>query len=349
MMQFSAVQIAQMIGGKIEGDENASVHNFAKIEEAKQGDLCFLANPKYTDYIYTTQASIAIVNEDLQLKQAVTPTLIRVKEAYASFAVLLQYYQNMLQQSKQKTGIEQPSFIAESAKIGTNVYIGAFAHIGNNVVIGDNTKIYPNTVIGDDSKIGNDTTIFAGVKIYHECVVGNKCVIHAGVVIGADGFGFAKSAGVYNKIPQIGNVVIEDEVEIGANTCLDRATMGSTIVRKGVKLDNLIQVAHNVEVGANTVVAGLSALGGSTKIGSEVMIGAQAGLAGHITIANHAMINAQSGVSKSITQEGSAVTGSPASDFKAMMRSQAVIKNLPTLQARVNELERKVERLKNSE
>jgi UDP-3-O-[3-hydroxymyristoyl] glucosamine N-acyltransferase len=347
MMQFSAVQIAQMIGGKIEGDENASVHNFAKIEEAKQGDLCFLANPKYTEYIYTTQASIAIVNEDLQLKQAVTPTLIRVKEAYASFAVLLQYYQNMLQHSKQKIGIEQPSFIAESAKIGTNVYIGAFAHIGNNVVIGDNTKIYPNTVIGDDSKIGNDTTIYAGVKIYHECIVGNKCVIHAGAVIGADGFGFAKSAGVYNKIPQIGNVVIADEVEIGANTCIDRATMGSTIIHSGVKLDNLIQVAHNVEVGANTVVAGLSALGGSTKIGSEVMIGAQAGLAGHITIANHAMINAQSGVSKSIVQEGSAVTGSPASEFKGMMRSQVVIKNLPILQARVNELEREVERLKN--
>ena len=346
MMQFTATQIAQFIQGKVEGDANAIVTNFAKIEEAKQGDLCFLANPKYTDYIYTTQASVAIVNESLELKQAVTPTLIRVQEAYASFAVLLQYYESMMKQSKQKTGIDQPSYIAASANIGQHVYIGAFVYIGENVEIGDNAKIYPNTVIGDGSKIGNDTILYAGIKVYHDCVIGNRCVLHAGVVVGADGFGFAKSNGVYNKIPQIGNVVIEDDVEIGANTCLDRATMGSTFVRKGVKLDNLIQVAHNVEVGANTVVAGLSALGGSTKIGSEVMIGAQAGLAGHITIANNAMINAQSGVSKSIIQEGGAVTGSPAADFKGMMRSQAVIKNLPTLQARVNELERELEKIK---
>jgi UDP-3-O-[3-hydroxymyristoyl] glucosamine N-acyltransferase len=345
-MQFTAQQIAQLINGRVEGNADAAVTNFAKIEEAKPGDLCFLANPKYTDYIYTTQASIAIVNESLQLKQAVVPTLIRVPEAYAAFATLLQFYENMQKQSNQKVGIEQPSYISTTAKIGTNVYIGAFVHIGDHAVIGDNTKIYPNTVIGDKTVIGNNTTIFAGVKIYHDCKIGDRCVLHAGVVVGADGFGFAKSNGVYNKIPQIGNVVIEDDVEIGANTCIDRATMGSTFIRKGVKLDNLIQVAHNVEVGANTVVAGLSALGGSTKIGSEVMIGAQAGLAGHITIANHAMINAQSGVSKSITQEGGTVTGSPAADFKGMMRSQAVIKNLPTLQARVNALERELEKLK---
>jgi UDP-3-O-[3-hydroxymyristoyl] glucosamine N-acyltransferase len=347
MMQFSAIQIAQLINGRVEGDEQSVVTNFAKIEDAKAGDLCFLANPKYTDYIYKTQASIAIVNDSLELKQAVAPTLIRVPEAYASFATLLQYYQSITQKLKEKTGIEQPSYIASSASIGTNVYIAAFVHIGEHVVIGNNTKIYANSVIGDGTKIGNNTTLFAGVKVYHDCVIGDDCVVHAGVVIGADGFGFAKSKGVYQKIPQIGNVIIENNVEIGANTCIDRATMGSTIVRQGVKLDNLIQVAHNVEVGNNTVVAGLSALGGSTKIGSEVMIGAQAGLAGHITIANHAMINAQSGVSKSITQEGGAVTGSPASDFKGMMRSQAVIKNLPTLQARVNELERQIEKLKN--
>jgi UDP-3-O-[3-hydroxymyristoyl] glucosamine N-acyltransferase len=344
-MQFTATQIAQLINGRVEGNTEISVNNFAKIEEAKQGELCFLANPKYTDYIYNTQASIAIVNESLVLKQAVTPTLIRVPEAYAAFATLLQFYESIVKKSTQKVGIEQPSYIASSAKIGTNVYIGAFVHIGDNVVIGDNTKVYPNTVIGDNCIIGNDSTLFAGIKIYHDCVIGDRCVLHAGVVVGADGFGFAKSKGVYNKIPQIGNVIIENDVEIGANTCLDRATMGSTIVRNGVKLDNLIQVAHNVEIGANTVVAGLSALGGSTKIGSEVMIGAQAGLAGHITIANHAMINAQSGVSKSLVQEGAAVTGSPAAEFKGMMRSQAIIKNLPALQARVNQLERWVTQL----
>jgi UDP-3-O-[3-hydroxymyristoyl] glucosamine N-acyltransferase len=344
-MQFTATQIAALLQGSIQGDATASVTGFGKIEEAKPGELCFLANPKYNNYIYTTQASIAIVSNTLELSKAVTPTLIRVAEPYAAFAILLQQYETVVKQMNTKSGIEQPSVIHETATIGDNIYIGAFSHIGKNVSIGNNVQIYPGCIIGDNVSIGDNTILYAGVKIYYNCQVGNSCNIHAGVVIGSDGFGFAKSSGIFNKIPQIGNVVIEDDVEMGANCCVDRATMGSTYIRKGVKLDNMVQVAHNVEIGAHTVISGMTALGGSCKIGSGVMIGGQAGIVGHITIADGSMINAQSGVTKAITQANIAVTGSPALEFKNAMKSQAVYKNLPILQARVNALERQLKEL----
>jgi UDP-3-O-[3-hydroxymyristoyl] glucosamine N-acyltransferase len=344
-MQFTAIQIATILNGTIVGDANATVSGFGKIEEAKHGELCFLANPKYNNYIYTTQASIAIVGNDLEITKDVTPTLIRVAEPYAAFAQLLQQYEAVMKMQNIKSGIEQTSYIHESVVMGSHPYIGAFCHIGKNVVLGNNIQIYPNCVIGDNVKIGNNTVLYAGVKIYHDCIVGNNCNLHAGVVIGSDGFGFAKSSGVFNKIPQIGNVVLEDDIEMGANCCVDRATMGSTIIRKGVKLDNMVQVAHNVEIGANTVISGMTALGGSCKIGAGVMIGGQAGIVGHITIADGALINAQSGVTKAITENNYAVTGSPALEFKNAMKSHAVYKNLPTLQARINTLENLIKEL----
>ena len=342
-MNFSAAQIAQLIKGKVEGDANASVNSFGKIEEAKQGQLAFLANPKYEDHLYTTGASVIIVNEALQLKQSVNATLIRVPDAYLAFASLLTYYQEMMR--SQLNGIQEPSYIAKTASYGQNVFIGAFAYIGENVKIGNNSKIYPNAYIGDNVKIGDNSIIHPGVKIYHDAVIGNHVVIHAGTVIGSDGFGFAPQPdGSFKKVPQIGNVVIEDHVEIGANTTIDRATIGSTIIRSGAKLDNLIQVAHNVEIGNSSVMAAQAGVSGSTKIGKGVMVGGQAGIVGHIQIGDGAKINAQSGVSKSI-EKGKAVTGSPAHDYTAALRSQAISRNLPELEKRVKELEATIKKL----
>lgn len=342
-MTFSAAQIAILIDGKIEGDPDASVDSFGKIEEAGQGQLSFLANPKYEDHLYTTKASIIIINENFVLKQPVSSTLIRVYDAYTAFATLLARYQQIVQQ--QLTGIQQPSYIAKTAVYGQNVFIGAFAYIGENVKIGNNTKIYPSAFIGNNVTIGDNSVIHPGVKIYHDCEIGADVTIHAGTVIGSDGFGFApQSDGSFKKVPQIGNVVIEDQVEIGANATIDRATIGSTLIKSGAKLDNLIQIAHNVEVGNSTVIAAQTGVSGSTKVGNGVMIGGQVGIVGHIQIGDGARINAQSGVSKSI-EPGKAVTGSPAYDYTAALRSQAVNRKLPELEKRVKELEALVKQL----
>jgi UDP-3-O-[3-hydroxymyristoyl] glucosamine N-acyltransferase len=343
-MQFSAEQIATLIQGKIEGDSKALVEGFGKIEEAGPRDLAFLANPKYEDYLYTTQAGVVIVGEQLELKQPVNSTLIRVKDAYSSFATLMQYYQQM--KIKQMVGIEEPVFIHPTAKIGDQVYIGAFSYIGENAIIGNEAKIYAQSYVGANTKIGNRTVLHPGVKVYHDCLVGNDVTIHAGTVLGSDGFGFApQQNGTYNKVPQLGNVIIEDFVEIGANTCIDRATMGSTIIRKGTKLDNLLQIAHNVEVGEHGVIAAQTGISGSTKLGKNVMIGGQVGIVGHISIADGTRINGQSGVSKSITVPNTAINGRPAFEFKASMRAQAVYKNLPDLDKKINELEALVTQL----
>ncbi|HEY0042306.1 MAG TPA: UDP-3-O-(3-hydroxymyristoyl)glucosamine N-acyltransferase [Flavisolibacter sp.] len=343
-MQFTAAQISVLLNGKIEGNADAAVSSFGKIEEAQAGQLTFLANPKYEDFLYTTNASIAIVNEDYELRESVKPTLVRVKDAYSSFAQLLSSYQEMITQ--QLKGIQQPCFISPSAKIADDVYIGAFSYIGENVKIDAGTKIFPNSFIGDNVIIGKNCMIHPGVKIYHDCELGNYVNIHAGTVVGSDGFGFApQTDGSFKKVPQIGNVIIEDHVEIGANTTIDRATMGSTCIKSGAKLDNLIQIAHNVEVGNSTVIAAQAGVSGSTKIGNNVMIGGQAGLVGHIQIADGVRINAQSGVSKSIKDSYITVTGSPASDYTGVLRSQAVFRNLPQLEKRIQELENIIKQL----
>lgn len=343
-MQFSAAQIALIINAKIEGNPDAVVSSFGKIEEAKEGQLAFLANPKYEDYLYSTGASIIIVNESQELKQAISSTLLRVQDPYSAFATLLSTYQEMI--SQQMTGIQQPCYIAASASLGEQIFIGAFAYIGEGVKIGNNVKIYPNVYIGNNVRIGDHTILHPGVRIYHDCIVGSHVNIHAGTVIGSDGFGFAPQPdGSFKKVPQIGNVVIENNVEIGANATIDRATMGSTLIKSGAKLDNLIQVAHNVEVGNNTVIAAQAGVSGSTKIGNNVMIGGQAGIVGHIQIADSVKINAQSGVSKSIKTPHSAVTGSPAFDYTSALRSQAVTRNLPELEKRIIELENMIKQL----
>ncbi len=343
-MQFTAAQIAMMTGGQVEGDAQASVASFGKIEEARPGQLAFLANPKYEEYLYTTQASIVIIHAGLALKQPITATLIRVQDPYSAFASLMAKYQEL--QAQQLSGIEQPSFIADSATIGNNVYIGAFAYISKQASVGDGSKIHPGSFIGERVKIGKNVVVNAGVKIYHDCVIGNDVIIHAGAVVGSDGFGFAPQAdGTYQKVPQMGNVVVEDQVEIGANTTIDRATMGSTIIRKGVKLDNLVQIAHNVEIGQSTVIAAQAGISGSTKVGKYVMIGGQAGLVGHISIADKTRINGKSGITKSIKEPNTAVNGNPAYDHTSFLRSQAVSRNLPELERKVKELEKLVAQL----
>jgi UDP-3-O-[3-hydroxymyristoyl] glucosamine N-acyltransferase len=342
-MQFPATQIALIINGSIEGNPDVSVGSFGKIEEAQEGQLTFLANPKYEDFLYSTKASIVLVNDGFELKQPVSTTLVRVPDAYTAFATLLSKYQEIMQQ--QLIGIQQPSYIAATVSYGQNVFIGAFAYLGENVKLGNNTKIFPNAFIGDNVIIGNDCMIHPGVKIYHDCKIGNHVNIHAGTVIGSDGFGFAPQAdGSFKKVPQIGNVVIEDHVEIGANATIDRATMGSTLIMSGAKLDNLIQIAHNVEVGHSTIIAAQAGVSGSTKIGNGVMIGGQAGIVGHIQLGDGAKVNAQSGVSKSI-EPGKVVTGSPAHDYTSALRSQAVTRKLPELEKRVKELEALIKQL----
>lgn len=339
-MQFSAAQIASIINGAIEGDPGATVGSFGKIEEAREGQLAFLANPKYEDFLYNTSASIIIINEAQVLKEPVNATLIRVPDAYSSFAQLLSTYQNLV--AKQLNGIQQPSHIAATATIGENVYVGAFSYIGEKSRVGENVKIHPQVYVGNDVKIGANTTLHPGVRIYQGCQIGAGVTIHAGTVIGSDGFGFApQSDGTYKKVPQIGNVIIEDNVEIGSNCSIDRATIGSTIIHSGAKLDNLIQIAHNVEIGSYTVIAAQSGVSGSTKIGKNVMIGGQVGIVGHITIADGSKINGQSGVTKSI-KFPLAVTGSPASNYVDALRAQAVSRNLPELEKRIKELEKQI-------
>jgi len=338
-MQFTAQQIAALLQGKLEGDPERKVSNVAKIEEAGPGDLCFLSNPKYEEYLYTSSASAVLVNETLVLLRPVTPTLIRVKDAYASFAMLLEQYDHIISGSG-NVGIEQPSYIAPTAKIGKDVYVGAFSYIGENAVLADGVKVYPGAYVGNNTVVGKGSKIYSGVKVYHGCVLGERVIIHAGSVIGGDGFGFAPlKDGTYRKIAQIGNVIIEDDVEIGANTTVDRATMRSTIIRKGVKLDNLIQVAHNVEIGENTVIAAQTRISGSTKIGKNCIIGGQVGIVGHIHLADGTRINAQSGLSKSVTSENVTLNGSPAFEYKNSLKSQAIFRNLPDLQARLLKLE----------
>lgn len=342
-MQITAEQIAGIITGKIEGDGSVAVREFGKIEEAVAGQLSFLANPKYEDFLYTTKASVVIVNESLVLREPVASTLIRVPDAYSAFAQLLTAYEQLMAQ--QLTGIHEQSSIAASAKISEDVYIGEFVVIGENVSVGKGTKIHPQVYIGNNVEVGENTVINAGVKIYQGCKIGSNVIIHAGTIIGSDGFGFAPQAdGTYKKIPQIGNVVVEDLVEIGSNCTIDRATIGSTIIRKGAKLDNLIQIAHNVEIGSYTVIAAQTGVSGSTKIGQHVQIGGQAGIVGHITIEDGAKINAQSGVSKSI-KKGEAVTGTPAYSYTSALRAQAVSRNLPEMERRIKELEQKIAQL----
>ncbi len=341
-MEFSAQQIAQLLSGIVEGDANITVNNLSKIEEGKEKTLSFLANPIYTNFIYTTDASIVIVNKTLHLEKPVKPTctLIRVDNAYESFAKLLEMY---TQVKGQKVGIEQPSFISESAKIGSDCYVGSFVYIGQNAKIGNNVKLYPHVYIGDNCEIGDNTILFSGVKVYYDCKIGNNCTVHASSVIGSDGFGFAPNneGNAFVKVPQIGNVIIEDNVEIGSNVSIDRATLGSTILRKGVKLDNLVQIAHNVEVGENTVIAGLTGVAGSTKVGKNCMIGAQVGIAGHLKIANGVKIAGQSGVGANIEKEGEIVQGSPAFNIGEFKRSYVLFRSLPKINEKLNDLIKK--------
>ncbi|WP_299758456.1 UDP-3-O-(3-hydroxymyristoyl)glucosamine N-acyltransferase [uncultured Pontibacter sp.] len=340
-MEFTVQQIADLLQGKVEGDNSVKVSTLAKIEEAQAGALAFLSNPKYEPYLYSTSASVVIVSESLELKKETTATLIRVEDPYSSFSTLLHYYQTALLASK--TGVEEPCFIGQGSQIGENHYRGAFSYIGNNCKIGDNVRIFPQAYIGDNVQIGDNTTIFAGVKLYANTVVGNNCTIHSGAVIGSDGFGWAPQPdGTYKAVPQIGNVILEDDISIGANTAIDCATMGSTIIRTGAKIDNLVQIAHNVEVGSHTVIASQTGISGSTKIGDKCVIAGQVGVVGHITIANKTTIGAQSGVSKSVKEEGLILQGSPAFDYKQNLRAMTVFRKLPELQRDLDMLKEKV-------
>ncbi len=344
-MEFSAKQIAEFIHGKIEGDENATVNTFAKIEEGKKGAISFLSNPKYTHYLYDTESSVVLVDEALELTKQTKATLIRVSNAYESVAKLLQLYESM---KPKKQGIDSMAFVSSTAKIGEGCYVGAFAYIGDNVEIGDNCQIYPHATIYDNTKIGNNCIIYPNASIYHDCRIGNNVTLHSGCVIGADGFGFAPSQDGYDKIPQIGIVTIEDNVEIGANTCVDRSTMGSTYIRNGVKLDNLIQIAHNVEVGKNTVMAAQVGVAGSTKVGEWCMFGGQVGMAGHITIADRTNVGAQAGIPGNVRKPDTTILGTPAYDAKGFMRSSAIFRKLPDMYAQLNNLQQEIEKLKNN-
>ncbi|WP_299289953.1 UDP-3-O-(3-hydroxymyristoyl)glucosamine N-acyltransferase [uncultured Mucilaginibacter sp.] len=339
-MQFTALEISLLLNGTVEGKPEVTVDQLAKIEEAEEGSLSFLANPKYEQYLYTTKASVVIISNEQVLTEPVASTLIRVENPYVAISVLLEKYN---QSKLAKAGIEQPSFIHPSAQIGQDVYIGAFTYIGPNVKIGDHCRIYPNSFLADNVRLASNVTLFAGVKIYFDCVIGNNVIIHSGVIIGGDGFGFAPQAdGSYQKVSQIGNVIIEDDVEVGANTTIDRATMGSTIIRKGVKLDNLIQIAHNVEIGPNTVVAAQTGISGSTKIGENVILGGQVGVVGHINIAKGSQVQAQSGISRSINEENKKWAGAPATNYQDHMRSQVVLMRLPEIEKKIVALEKQL-------
>ncbi|MGE4567901.1 MAG: UDP-3-O-(3-hydroxymyristoyl)glucosamine N-acyltransferase [Bacteroidales bacterium] len=340
-MEFTAKMIADVLQGEVEGNPQTAVSGISKIEEGKPGTLCFLSNPKYEKYLYSTGASIVLVSKRLLLTAPVSATLIRVDDPYQSLAVLLELYESA---KPRETGIDRQVSIAESAQIGENPYIGAFAYIGKNVRIGNNVRIFPQVFLGDGVEIGNDSTLYAGVKVYAGCRIGNGCIIHAGAVIGADGFGFAPHNGVYKKIPQIGNVVIEDQVEIGANTCIDRATMGSTRIRKGTKLDNLIQIAHNVEVGEHTVIASQTGISGSTRIGSHCMFGGQVGVAGHAVVGDNVKVGAQSGIMGNV-QSGEDIMGSPAFKLRDYLRAAALFRHLPDFRTRLDAIEKQIKKL----
>ncbi|MFC5045731.1 UDP-3-O-(3-hydroxymyristoyl)glucosamine N-acyltransferase [Aquimarina hainanensis] len=338
-MIFTATQIAGILNGDIEGDETVEVSKLAKIEEGTEGTLTFLSNPKYTQYIYSTNASITIVDRTFKKESEIQTTLIRVDDAYKAFSQLLEYY-NMVKMNKK--GIEQPCFISESAKYGEEIYLGAFSYIGENVTIGENAKIFPNVYVGDNVTIGDNVIVFAGAKIYSESIIGNNCVIHSGAIVGADGFGFTPNEkGEYSKVPQTGNVIIEDNVDVGAGTTIDRATLGSTIIRRGVKLDNQIQIAHNVEIGEHTAIAAQTGIAGSTKIGKHCLIGGQVGIAGHLTIGNKVRIQAQSGIGRNI-KDDEAIQGSPALGYSDYNKSYVHFKNLPKIVDRLYEIEKKI-------
>lgn len=343
-MKFTAEQIAGILEGEVVGNPNAEVSRLSKIEEGEEGSLTFLANPKYINHIYTTKATVTIVNDSFIPESEITTTLIKVEDAYKSFSKLLEFYNQV---KLNKNGIEANSFISEGTKYGENLYLGSFSYIGQNVVLGNNVKIYPNSFIGDNVVIGDNVFVFAGAKIYSETVIGNNCTIHSGTIIGADGFGFAPNEdGEYNKVPQIGNVIIEDNVDIGANTTVDRATLGSTIIRKGVKLDNQIQIAHNVEVGKNTVIAAQTGVAGSTKIGENCMIGGQVGIAGHLTIGNNVRVQAQSGIARNI-KDDEVLQGSPTFGLSDFSKSYVHFKNLPKIVAELEELKKQIINPKN--
>jgi UDP-3-O-[3-hydroxymyristoyl] glucosamine N-acyltransferase len=338
-MKFTAEQIAGILEGEVVGNPNAEVSRLSKIEEGTEGSLTFLANPKYINYIYETKASVTIVNNTFIPENEISTTLIKVEDAYAAFSKILEFYNQV---KHNKVGIEIPCVLSESAKHGDNFYLGSFSYIGENVIMGNNVKIYPNSFIGDNVRIGDNTIVFAGAKIYSETEIGNNCTIHSGVIVGADGFGFVPDEqGIYNKIPQIGNVIIEDNVDIGASTTIDRATLGSTIIRKGVKLDNQIQVAHNVEIGENTVIAAQTGIAGSTKIGKNCMIGGQVGIAGHLVIGNNVRIQAQSGVAKNI-KDSEVLQGSPAFGYSDFSKSYVHFKNFPKIIAEIEELKKTI-------
>jgi UDP-3-O-[3-hydroxymyristoyl] glucosamine N-acyltransferase len=345
-MQFTARQISELLSGTIEGNENVLVRELSKIEDGKPGSLCFLSNPKYENHLYGSKASIVIVKADFVPAQPIEATLIKVSDPYSAFSILLEKYNEMLNAPDEQSGIEQPSFVHPSAKIGKNVFIGAFSYIAENVVIGDGTKIYAQTFLGAEVTIGERCQIHPGVKLYNRTLLGNRVIIHSNTVVGSDGFGFApQSDGTYSKIPQIGNVVIEDDVEIGANTTIDRATMGSTFIRKGVKLDNLIQIAHNVDVGPNTVVAAQSGISGSTKLGGNSVIGGQVGIAGHLSLAKGTQIGAQAGINFNTVEENKQWHGSPAQPLRDWMRASVIFKQLPSVEKRISSLEAKIAQL----
>ena len=338
-MKFTAEQIADILEGDIVGNPQVEVSKLSKIEEGVEGALTFLANPKYTPYIYSTKATIAIVNRDFEPEQEISATLIKVDDAYKSFSKLLEYYNQV---KNNKVGIEQPSYASETATYGENVYLGAFSYLGENVKLGDNVKIYPQVYIGDNVIIGDNTTIYAGAKLYSETEIGKHCIINSGTIIGADGFGFAPDKnGAFQKVPQTGNVIIEDYVDIGSATTIDRATLGSTIIRQGVKLDNQIQIAHNVEIGKNTVIAAQTGIAGSTKMGENCLIGGQVGIAGHLTIGNNVRVQAQTGIGHRV-KDGEKLYGSPAIDYGNYVKSYVHFKNLPGIIKTINELEKKV-------
>ena len=338
-MKFTATQIAGILEGEVEGNPQTAVHKLAKIEEGEKGSLTFLANPKYTSYIYSTKASITIVNKDFVPEQEISTTLIKVEDAYKSFSKLLEYYNQV---KNNKVGIESPSFVSNSASYGDGFYLGAFSYLGENVQLGANVKVYPNAYIGDNVTIGDNVLVFSGAKIYSESVIGNGCVIHSGAIIGADGFGFTPNEnGEYSKVPQTGNVILEDNVDIGAGTTIDRATLGSTVLRKGVKLDNQIQIAHNVEIGEHTAIAAQTGIAGSTKIGKNCLIGGQVGIVGHITIGDRVRIQAQSGIGRNV-KDDEVLQGSPALTYGDYNKSYVHFKNLPKIVKTINELEKKV-------
>ena len=340
-MELTTLAIANLVGGKVEGDEKAKINTVAKIQEGTAGSIAFLANPKYENFIYETKATAVLVSENFEAKEPISTTLIRVPDAYTAFGKLLAAYQQMTQMKK--VGIEKPSFQSNTSDLGQDVYLGAFSYVGENTKIGNNVKIYPNSYIGDNCKIDDDTVIYAGVKIYSNTKIGKNCVVHSGAIIGSDGFGFApQKDGSYQAIPQIGNVVLEDNVSIGANTTIDCATMGSTLIKQGVKIDNLVQIAHNVQIGKNTVIAAQSGVSGSSEIGESCILAGQVGVVGHIKIADKVTIAAQSGVSKSYTKKGGNLLGSPANEHGQQIKNFVVIKNLSALKKKVDELDRKV-------